>query len=133
MPRAAHVLIVDDELPIRRIVTRWLRAWGYDVTSAESAIEALGVMAAKPADIMLCDVTMPEHDGFWLAERVRAQWPQTAIVMATALDDVQTVRKSRRLGAVDYVTKPFNNTLLRQALDRAFGTAQFRPSARRDS
>ena len=133
MPRAAHVLIVDDELPIRRIVTRWLRAWGYDVTSAESAIEALGVMAAKPADIMLCDVTMPEHDGFWLAERVRTQWPQTAIVMATALDDVQTVRKSRRLGAVDYVTKPFNNTLLRQALDRAFGTAQFRPSARRDS
>ena len=133
MPRAAHVLIVDDELPIRRIVTRWLRAWGYDVTSAESAIEALGVMAANPAEIMLCDVTMPEHDGFWLAERVRAQWPQTAIVMATALDDVQTVRKSRRLGAVDYVTKPFNNTLLRQALDRAFGTAQFRPSARRDS
>ena len=78
MPRAARVLIVDDELPIRKILTRWLRAWGYDVTPAASAVEALDVMAAEPKDIMLCDVTMPEHDGFWLVERVQAQWPQTA-------------------------------------------------------
>ena len=133
MARSLHVLVVDDEPPIRTILTRWLQAWGYDVTPAASAIEALDAMASKPADIVLCDIAMPERDGFWLAERVRTRWPQTAIVMVTAQDDVHTVRKSRQMGAVDYVRKPFDEALLRQALDRASGNAHFRPSARPES
>lgn len=132
MPQAARVLIVDDESAVRMILMRWLQAWGYDVTPAASALDALELMAAEPRDIVLCDVAMPEHDGFWLAERVRAQWPEVAIVMVTAHDYVQTVRQSRRMGAVDFVRKPFDETLLRQALDRASGNAHFRPSARRD-
>ena len=90
------------------------------VKEAGSAPEALEVMLAEPASIILCDIKMPgEHDGLWLVERVRAQWPQTAVIMATTLDDLPTVLKSRALGAVDYVTKPFGRELLRQALRRA--------------
>ena len=62
---------------------------------------------------------MPRYDGFWLVERVRAKWPRTAIVMATAVDDLETVLKAKRAGVLDYLTKPLNRELLRQTLSRA--------------
>lgn len=129
--RGGRVLIVDDERPIRRLLTRWLTGWGYGVGDVGSAVEALNVMASEPADILLCDIAMPEYDGLWLAEQVHARWPQTAIIMSTARDDPQTVRTSRKLGAVAYVTKPFDPDLLRQALDHASGRLRFRPSSER--
>ena len=131
MTQGGAVLIVDDELPIRLILRRWLTRWKYSVRDVGSAVEALDVMAAEPADILLCDVAMPDHDGLWLAERVHAQWPRTAIIMSTARDDPHTVRTSRKLGAVAYVTKPFDEHLLRQALDHASGRLRFRPSSER--
>jgi DNA-binding NtrC family response regulator len=117
--RLSYVLVVDDEAPVREFLRRWLEAWGCLVKQAGSASEALGVMMAEPASIMLCDIKMPGHDGLWLAERVRERWPQTPVIMATALDDLPTVIKSRQLGAVDYVRKPFGRELLLQALRRA--------------
>ncbi len=131
MAQSGRVLIVDDEPPVRTLLTHWLTEWGYDVRDVGSAVEALDVMPTEPADILLSDVAMPDHDGLWLAEQVHSQWPGTAIIMSTAHDDPQTVRMSRKLGAVAYVTKPFNLDLLRQALDHASGRLQFRPSARR--
>ena len=128
MAQSGRVLVVDDELPIRRLLTHWLEGWGYGVRDVGSAVEALDVMAAEPADILVCDVAMPEHDGLWLVEQVHAQWPETNIIMSTVRDDPQTVQTSRRLGAVAYVTKPFNPYLLRQALDHASGRLHFRPS-----
>lgn len=129
MTEGKKVLIVDDEQPIRVILTRWLKGWGYGVRNVGSASEALDVMAAEPADIVLCDVAMPEHDGLWLAEQVHVQWPRTAIIMTTARDDTRTVRTSRTLGAIAYVIKPFDPVMLREALDVASGPAPFRPSA----
>lgn len=117
--RAERVLIVDDELSIRMLLTRRLRAWGYGVRHVGSAVEALEVMMAEPADIVLCDVTMPGQDGLWLAMQVQTQWPQTAIIMCTGHDDVDTVQTSRRLGAVGYLRKPFSQYVLREALDGA--------------
>jgi DNA-binding NtrC family response regulator len=115
----SYVLIVDDEAPIRDFLTRWLQAWGYTVKSAAGANEAITVMAEEPASIMLCDVMMPGRDGLSLLEEVRERWPQTAVIMATALQDLQTVTRSRRDGAIDYVTKPFGREPLLQALRRA--------------
>lgn len=113
------VLVVDDEAPARELLRRWLEAWGYTVTQASNATDALDSMLAEPASIILCDIQMPGHDGFWLIERVRPKWPQTVIIMATGVDDLDIVMKSRRAGAVDYVLKPFGRELLRQALNRA--------------
>lgn len=117
--QAKRVLIVDDELSIRMLLTRRLRAWGYGVRHVGSAVEALDVMAVEPADIVMCDVTMPEHDGLWLAMQVQTQWPRTAIIMCTGHDDADTVQTSRKLGAVGYLRKPFSQYMLREALDRA--------------
>jgi CheY-like chemotaxis protein len=115
----AYVLVVDDEEAIRRLLTRWLSGWGYEAKQAGNADEAIEIMAAEPADIMLCDVMMPVHDGVWLAEQVRGRWPQTAVIMASSAQDMETVMRMRKQGAVDYVTKPFGREMLRQALQRA--------------
>ena len=115
----AYVLIVDDEKSIRDFLTRWLQSWGYAVKTAGGADEAVGLMADEPATILLCDVMMPGRDGLSLLEEVRERWPKTAVIMATAVQDVQTIVRSRKDGAVDYVTKPFGREPLQQALKRA--------------
>jgi two-component system NtrC family response regulator len=115
----AYVLVVDDEEAIRTLLTRWLSGWGYEAKQAGNADEAIEIMTVEPADIMLCDVMMPVHDGIWLAEQVRGRWPQTAVIMASSAQDMETVMRMRKQGAVDYVTKPFGREMLRQALQRA--------------
>ena len=114
-----YVLVVDDEEAIRRLLARWLSGWGYEVREAANADDAIEIMATEPAEIMLCDVMMPVHDGVWLAEQVRGRWPQTAVIMASSAQDMETVMRMRKQGAVDYVTKPFGREMLRQALQRA--------------
>ena len=113
------VLVVDDEEPIRRLLTRWLASWDYDAKEAANADDAIVMMTSQPADIILCDVNMPVHDGIWLAEQVRGRWPQTAVIMASSAQDMDTVMRMRKQGAVDYITKPFGREMLRQALQRA--------------
>jgi DNA-binding NtrC family response regulator len=115
----SYVLIVDDEASIRAFLTRWLEAWGYAVKTAGGADDAVDIMAAEPAHIILCDVMMPGRDGLSLLTEVRERWPATAVIMATALQDFQTVTATRKVGAVDYITKPFGREPLRQALQRA--------------
>ena len=117
----AYVLVVDDEEAIRRLLTRWLTGWGYEAREAANADDALEIMAAEPAETILCDVMMPVHDGIWLAEQVRNRWPQAAVIMASSAQDMETVMRMRKQGAVDYVTKPFGREMLRQALQRASG------------
>ena len=119
-----YVLVVDDEEVIRRLLARWLADWGYEAKQAGNAEDAIDIMTAEPADILLCDVMMPVHDGIWLAEQVRGRWPQTAVIMASSAQDMETVMRMRKQGAVDYVTKPFGREMLRQALQRAIGSDQ---------
>jgi len=126
-PRREKVLVVDDEVGIRILLTRMLKEWGYGVRHVESAVAALEIMAVEPADILLSDVSMPEHDGLWLAAQVHARWPQTAIIMSTAHQDAHTVQTSRKVGAIAYVTKPFVPYVLQDALDRAAGRRGPRP------
>jgi two-component system response regulator AtoC len=113
------VLVVDDEPAMRELLRRWVSGWGYTVRTAARAPEALEAMLADPAEIMLVDITLPGHDGFWLVERVRAKWPRTAFIMATAAAEIDLIERSKRAGAADYVLKPFGRELLWQALDRA--------------
>ena len=114
--RWSYVLVVDDEPLIRNFLTRCLEGWGYSVKQAGSAADALECMIARPASFVLCDVVMPDHDGLWLAEQLRARWPDTAVVMTTALDDVDTIARSRELGAFAYITKPIEPKQLLQTV-----------------
>jgi putative nucleotidyltransferase with HDIG domain len=110
------VLVVDDDHKLRNTVSEWVDSFGYEVAEAGSAEEALDSMAGSPADIAVCDVRMAGKDGVWLAWRIREYFPQTAIIMASAVRDVETAVCSLRNDVVDYLLKPFDETRLREAL-----------------
>ncbi len=113
------VLVVDDEASIRDVLARWLQLRGYRVLTAGDADEALARMRDEPAAVALCDIRMPGHDGLWLLARLRNDFPDTAVVMATGLQDVGPAVQSLRRGVVDYLTKPFTPDQLGEAVQRA--------------
>ncbi len=119
-----YVLVVDDERSIRSVLRRRLERWGYAVREAASATEALDMMLAEPAHLVISDIRMPQHDGLWLLQRLREQWPETGVIMVTGADDIASIEKSRTLGAAGYVLKPFDQELLRQALIHATKAAE---------
>lgn len=116
---SSYILVVDDEQVVRDFLTRCLEGWGYAVKQAASAPEALQIVASQPPVLVLCDIRMPGPDGFWFADRLRTDWPEVPLVMATGLDDLQTVRQSRNLGAIDYITKPIKPEQLHQVVRRS--------------
>jgi DNA-binding NtrC family response regulator len=116
--RVKSALIVDDERGIRELLKRWLQKAGYDTAEAASADEALAKVAAQDIDVVLCDIEMPGHDGLWLIARLREQFPDVAIVLATGLDTVPAI-VSLRSGVVEYIVKPFEQDLVMTAMRRA--------------
>jgi CheY-like chemotaxis protein len=131
LPRIAHrdvlglnkgmpyVLIVDDEEPIRNLLRRQVAGLGYRVRTASTAMGALELMGAEPADMALIDLRMPGRDGLWLTERIHEKWRKTAVVIITAVDDITLIENNKEIGVVDYLRKPFDRESLRQALERA--------------
>lgn len=117
-PAPRSVLIVDDENGVRDLMSRWLEAGGCQVTTASNAEEALGRLRAKPSAVALCDIRMPGHDGLWLAEQIRREHPETAVIMATGVQDVGPAVESLRQGVIDYLTKPFGRDRLKDAVVR---------------
>lgn len=115
----AKILVVDDEAAIRDILSRRLTQWGHEVVAAHGAEAALEAMAGEPAQIVFCDVIMPVFDGVWLAKQIRERWPDTVIVAVSGAQEMETVVKMRRYGAIDYVAKPIGREMLHQALARA--------------
>ncbi len=115
-------LVVDDEPHLRRLLCRLMRADGFVCEEAENGRVALEVLDRRPATLVLTDLHMPELDGIGLLRAVRAQYPDTAVILITALADVQTAVECLALGAMDYLTKPFHPDEVRarvsQALDR---------------
>jgi cyclic di-GMP phosphodiesterase len=112
------VLVVDDEPGIREILARWLSGGGYDVQTASSADEALRRVHDCPPAVALCDIRMPGHDGLWLAQHIRRDSPETAVIMATGVQDVTSAVTSLRQGVIDYLTKPFGRDRLRESVLR---------------
>lgn len=128
----SYILVVEDEASVRAFLARCLEVAGYAVNQADGSAEALELMMSEPAAAVLCDIRMPDRDGLWLAERIHTHWPQTPIVMVTALDDVETMRKSRELGAVDYIAKPIDANHLIEVVRRVTTTPVVTPTAAAD-
>jgi DNA-binding NtrC family response regulator len=112
------VLIVDDEQPIRHLVGRWLGDAGYEFAEAENADAALAAMAVRQSAVVFCDVQMPGHDGIWLTRQLRAQYPTSAVVLATGVTTVPP-NVSMQSGVLAYLVKPFRRETLLDALLQA--------------
>jgi DNA-binding NarL/FixJ family response regulator len=103
---ALSVLLVDDHELVRSGVRMLLESClGHSVVEASSAIEALDVVRNNDVDIVLLDVRMPEHDGLWALEQIRAEFPQLPVVMLSTFDDEDCIRQALERGAVGYLLK----------------------------
>jgi DNA-binding response OmpR family regulator len=102
-----HILLAEDDFDYASILKQYLEISGFKVTWAKDGEEALKVYPEAKPDICVFDVMMPKMDGFTLAEKIIAEYPETPVVFLTAKGMKEDKIKGLKLGADDYVVKPF--------------------------
>ena len=113
-----RILIVDDEAGVRESLRMVLKDT-YEPVAVGSGTDALEALGAGPFDVVLLDIVMPGMDGLELLEEVRSRYARVPVIMLTATKTVKTAVGAMKLGAFDYVTKPFDVDELRVILDKA--------------
>ena len=122
-----HILVVDDEEPVRRVVATLLERSGYSATTAASADEAIKCLREVDGfDLMLSDVMMPGVDGLGLLDRVVKEFPTTPVIMFTAVHDIHVAANAFRRGAIDYLLKPFVGAQLKAVVERGLEHGRLR-------
>jgi putative two-component system response regulator len=111
-PAKERILIVDDEQTVRRSLNKCLTRKGFSCNEAGDAMEALKNLQKEPADLVILDIMMPGTSGSELLPQIKTSYPDTAVVMATAVVEPDTIIRCMRNGAQDYITKPFDITEL---------------------
>jgi len=119
MPTTPRIIVVDDEKRICNNVEKILKKNNYEVVHAMSADEALEKMATESFSLLISDIVMPGKNGLELLKLVKQQWPLTKAVMMTAYASTDTAMKAIRMGALDYIPKPFTPDELRTTVDDA--------------
>jgi two-component system response regulator PilR (NtrC family) len=119
---AARVLVVDDEKSMRDLLTITLEKAGYDVTAADSGEAAIEAIRKESFDGVITDLRMPRVDGMQVLRAARDLSPETAVIVVTAVASTETAVEAMKLGAYDYITKPFKldevNLILKNGLER---------------
>src|ERR1700716_4137459 len=103
-----YCLVVDDEPRLRQVLVHLMRNDGFSCLEAGNGEEALAQLEQHPVTLVMSDLRMPKMDGLELLRRVRGRWPDTAVVMITAVADVEVAVSCLAIGAMDYLTKPFH-------------------------
>lgn len=103
------ILVIEDEAQIREEVSDWLQFEGYEIVAAANGRLGLAAIEQENPDLILCDITMPQMDGYEVLIEVRANQKHatTPFIFLTAAADRDSLRKGMSLGADDYLTKPF--------------------------
>ena len=102
------VLVVDDESGVRDLLSDALRIAGYETEVAADGAEALSLWRGRTIDLCIVDINMPTMDGFEFLEAVRRQDPDAPVLLLSARDAPRDIAKGLRIGADDYVRKPFS-------------------------
>jgi two-component system, NtrC family, response regulator PilR len=115
----ANILIVDDEQGMRQLLSLVFGRADHQVRAAESGAKALELLRREPADLIISDVKMPDMNGIELLRAVREFLPEVAVVMMTAFATVDTAREAFKLGADDFIQKPFDVDELKLIVGKA--------------
>jgi len=118
-----RVLIVDDDADLRGAVASILRPLA-DISEACDGLQALDIIEREKPRLVLLDVSMPGASGLEVLESARALDPSLLVVMLTSDQDIEMAQKALRLGAVEYVTKPFDADYIRAEVARLLGAAK---------
>jgi putative two-component system response regulator len=112
------ILVVDDEFPIRELLSRWLTKRGFRTVSAESAAIALRYLESEPIDVVTSDVAMPELSGIDLLRQIRNLYPEMAVLMLTGLQTTAKAIEALTAGAYGYLLKPVRREEFLAQVDR---------------
>ncbi len=115
---ALSLLIVDDEVSTRNLCNDVALEAGLHVYASSTTEQALDILDQYPIDIVVTDLKIPQLGGLELIKRIRAGNPQVSVIVLTQYGTIETAIQATRLGAVDYVTKPFHVEELRSKLER---------------
>jgi putative two-component system response regulator len=113
------LLIVDDEDAIRRLLRQKLSREGYRCEEANNAEQALKTLVSIPIAVVILDIKMPNKSGIELLSEIKSGYPDTAVIMATAVTEINVAIQCLKLGADDYICKPFNMDEVSLAVQRS--------------
>lgn len=125
-----RVLIVDDDDAVRKVFAAYLSET-YECTTAASSEEALNYLAVKNYALVISDLTMPGRNGIELLREIVVRFPETVVIMVSAVDRPQRVRDALRLGAYDYLIKPCELESLAISVQRALDRRELARTAKR--
>ena len=117
------ILVVDDEDALRTVLSAELEGEGYQVGTAADGQEAINILGASVFDLILLDIKMPNVDGFEVLRFVKEKHPETKVIMLTGFADLKNAIESKKLGAEDFVSKPYDLVDLLTTVERVLTTA----------
>ena len=118
MDKKMNIMVVDDELIVRESLLHWFKKYGHQVETASSGFEALEKLEKDPFQLLFVDIKMPGMDGLELLEKVKDEYPDTLVVIITAFGSIDSAVKAMRIGASDYLLKPFKPDQLSLVMER---------------
>jgi DNA-binding NtrC family response regulator len=113
------ILLVDDDSSVRRVLQFKLEKKGFKVDTAADGLQALEAIKSAPYDLLLSDIRMPKKDGIELLNEATAVQPAMKVILITAHATVNQAVQAVKLGAFDYITKPFEDEELFVAIEKA--------------
>ncbi len=114
------ILVIDDEDIVLRCCQRILTPEGYDVDISKNGMEGLKLLKDKAFDLVLVDIKMPEMDGMEVLKQIKKKWSDTQVIIITGYSTLESAIFAMKLGAYDYVEKPFTPDGLTSAVKKAF-------------
>jgi DNA-binding NtrC family response regulator len=118
MPAKNRILVVDDEDALRTVLSSELEGEGYIVQMAGDGDEAIKILEKNTFDLILLDIKMPTVDGFEVLKYVKQHSPSTKVIMLTGFADLKNAIESKKLGAEDFVSKPYDLVDLLTTVER---------------
>ncbi len=115
-----RILVIDDEDIVRTSCSRTLVPEGYEVELVKNGFDGLALLEEGQVDLVLTDLKMPEIDGIEILRRIKEKWPQIEVIIITGYQTVDTAVKAIKLGAFDYLEKPFTPDGLIASVSKAF-------------
>jgi DNA-binding NtrC family response regulator len=116
-----RLLIVDDENDLTNLLSEILGAEGYEISTARDGDEALAILGKETFDAVLLDILMPNRNGFEVLKHLTEHHPSTKTIMLTAYSDLASAVETKRLGAVEFITKPYKLQTVLSTLQRVLG------------
>lgn len=117
------ILVVDDEEALRTVLSSELEGEGYQVNTAADGDEAIKIIGTQQFHLILLDIKMPNVDGFEVLKFVKQHQPATKVIMLTGFADLKNAIESKKLGAEDFVSKPYDLVDLLTTVERVLGTS----------